>query len=82
MVATNFITQPINALAKFNVIAKIYKYRRFHERHHFIPMAMEVHNTPRHDMDCFIKELVVFFTIDNQNVIYPCLFAFNFSSNM
>jgi hypothetical protein len=24
--------------------------------HHFIPMAMEVHNAPKHDMDHFIKE--------------------------
>jgi len=26
------------------------------EGHHFIPMAMEVHDTFRHDMDRFIKE--------------------------
>jgi hypothetical protein len=54
-------------------------YKRFHEGHHFILMAMEVHNTPDRDMDCFIKEcMLVFSTIDNQGVIYPCMFAFNF----
>jgi hypothetical protein len=50
------INQLANATAKFTVVVKIHKYRGFHERHHFIPMAMEVHNTPRHDMDCFIRE--------------------------
>ncbi len=46
---------------KFNVIAKIHKYRKFHEGHHFIPMAMKVHNTPRGDMDPFIRECACLF---------------------
>jgi hypothetical protein len=37
-------------------IAKICKYRRLHERHRFISMAMEVHIAPNRDMDHFIKE--------------------------
>jgi hypothetical protein len=41
---------------KLSAITKIHKYKRFHEGHHFIPMAMEVHNAPKHDMDHFIKE--------------------------
>jgi hypothetical protein len=56
MVASNVITRPTNAIAKLNAIAKIPKYRRLHEGHHFMPMAMEVHNAPGHDMDHFIKE--------------------------
>jgi len=28
----------------------------FQKRHHFIPMVMEVHDTPERDMDRFIKE--------------------------
>ncbi len=28
--------------------------------HLFIPMAMEVHNASRHDMDCFIRECTCF----------------------
>jgi len=39
---------------KLNAIANIRKYRGLHERHQFIPMAMEVHDTLGHDMDCFI----------------------------
>jgi hypothetical protein len=41
---------------KFSVTTKIYKYRKFHEGHHFIPMAMKVHNTHERDMDPFIRE--------------------------
>jgi len=43
IVAINVISQPIGAIAKLNVIAKIHKYRGLHDKHHFIPMAMEVH---------------------------------------
>ncbi len=41
---------------ELSVIAKTHKYIKFHEGHHFILMAMKVHNTPEHDMDPFIKE--------------------------
>jgi len=43
IVAINVISQPIGAIAKLNAIAKIHKYRGLHDKHHFIPMAMEVH---------------------------------------
>ncbi len=43
---------------------------------------MKVHDTLRCDMDHFIKELARLFHINDQEVIYPCLFAFNFSSNV
>jgi hypothetical protein len=52
----NVISQPTNVVAKLNVIGKICKYRRFHERHHVILMTMEVHGAPMRDMDRFIKE--------------------------
>jgi hypothetical protein len=29
-----------------------------------------------------IRECAHFFTIDDQEVVYPCLFAFNFSGNV
>jgi hypothetical protein len=45
-------------------------------------MAMEVHDAPRHDMNCFIEECGHLFMIDDPEVIYFCLFAFNFSSIM
>jgi len=54
--ALNVISQPSNAVVKLNAIVKICKYKGFHERHHFIPMVMEVHDTPKHDMDHFMKE--------------------------
>jgi hypothetical protein len=41
---------------KLSTLLKIHKYRRLHEGHHFIPMAIEVHDTLGHDMDRFIKE--------------------------
>ncbi len=43
---------------------------------------MEVHDTLGHDMDRFIRECVHLSTINNRKVIYLCLFAFIFSSNV
>jgi len=54
-VAMNVISRPLSAVVKFNAIAKIHKYRRLHEVHHFTPMAMEVHGIFGHDMDHFIR---------------------------
>jgi hypothetical protein len=54
MVVSNVISWLIGAIAKLNAIAKIRKYKKFHEEHHFILMAMEVHGTPRCDIDHFI----------------------------
>jgi hypothetical protein len=56
MVVANVINQPIGAVVKLNTIVKIRNYKRLHEGHHFIPMAMEVHDTRKYDMDRFIKE--------------------------
>jgi hypothetical protein len=56
MVALHVIIQPVGVGAKLSAIIKVRKYKRFHERHHFIPMTMEVHDALGHDMDCFIKE--------------------------
>jgi len=57
----NVINRPSNVARKFNVITKIRKYKRFHEKHHFIMMAMEVHDTHRCDMDHFIRECAYLF---------------------
>jgi hypothetical protein len=57
----NVITGTAGAIVKLNIIVKIHKYRGLHEGHHFISMAMEVHDTPRHDMDHFIKKCVHLF---------------------
>jgi hypothetical protein len=61
MVALNVISRLIGVVVKLSAIAKICKYRRLHEGHHFISMAMEVHGAPELDMDCFIKECAHFF---------------------
>jgi len=61
MVASNVINQLTNVVAELNAIVKIHKYKRIHEGHHFIPMPMEVHNTLRCDMDCFIRDCVYLF---------------------
>jgi hypothetical protein len=40
---------------------------------------MEMHGALGCDMDRFIKERAcIFSTINDQEIIYPCLFAFNF----
>jgi hypothetical protein len=46
---------------KFNTIVKIRKYIGFHEGHHYILMALEVHGALGHDMDRFIKDCAYLF---------------------
>jgi hypothetical protein len=48
-------------VVELSAITKIRKYRRLHEGHHFILIAMEVHDTPMCDMDHFIKECACLF---------------------
>lgn len=59
--ATGLINQLIGVVAKFNAIVKIRKYRGIHERHHFIPMDMQVHGAFKRDIDNFIREFVCLF---------------------
>jgi hypothetical protein len=80
--ASNVINQPIGATAKLIIVVKIRKYKGFHKVHHFILMALEVHNASQHHMDHFIKECGRLSMIDDQEVIYPCIFAFNFLGNV
>jgi hypothetical protein len=54
--ALSVISQVISATVKLSAIAKIHKYSGIHEGHHFMPMAVEVHNTSGHDMDHLIRE--------------------------
>jgi len=63
-VALSVISQLTSVIVKFNAIAKICKYRMFHEGHHFISMAMDVHDAPEHDMDHFIRNVLVFSMIE------------------
>ncbi len=53
---SNVISRLVGVTAKLSTIVKIHKYKGFQKGHHFIPMAMEVHNTFKRDMDCFIRE--------------------------
>ncbi len=59
--ASNVISQPTNAITKLSTIVKTHKYRGLRKGHHFILMAMEVHDTPKHDIYYFIKEYVCLF---------------------
>ncbi len=59
--ASSVISPPVGAIVELSAIAKIHKYRRLQKGLHFISMAMEVHGTPKHDMDCFIREFVHLF---------------------
>jgi hypothetical protein len=59
--ALSVINRPTGVVAKFNAIVKIHKYKGFHEGHHFILMAMEVHDTLGCYMNRFIKECAHFF---------------------
>jgi hypothetical protein len=61
MVALNVIIQPTSVATELNTIVNIHKYKGFHERHHFISMAMEVHGALRCDMDHFMRERTYLF---------------------
>ncbi len=80
--AISVISQLTNVVAKFCAIVKICKYKGLHEGHHFILIAMDMHDAPGRDMDHFITECGRFSIIDNRKVIYPCIFAFSFINNM
>ncbi len=60
-VILNVISWLGGATKKINIIANIHMYKKLHEEHHFIPMAMEVHNALGHDMDHFMRECAHFF---------------------
>jgi len=82
-VVLNVISQPSNTIMKLSAIVNIYKYRRLHEGHHFISMAMEVHGTPKRYMDCFIKECAHFFSHNKRLTSHLSLsFCIQFSDNM
>jgi hypothetical protein len=55
-----------HVVAKLNTIAKIRKYKGFHEGHHFIPMAMELHNThPSMIWIISLGNVPIFSTVDD-----------------
>jgi hypothetical protein len=55
-VALSVISRLVGVIAKLSAIIKIRKYKGFQEGHHFILMAVEVHNALGRGMDCFIKK--------------------------
>jgi len=59
--ALSVISQPTSVIVELSAITKIHKYKRFHERDHFISMAMKVHCTFRCDMDHFMKKCACVF---------------------
>jgi hypothetical protein len=77
--ASSVINRLTSAVVKLNAIIKIHKYKEFNEGHHFILMAMEVHDAPGHDMDCFIRECACLFH-DRQSIDHLfLLFCIQFS---
>jgi presenilin-like A22 family membrane protease len=44
MVASSVISWLVGVAVELSAIVKIHKYRRLYEGHHFISMAMEVHD--------------------------------------
>jgi hypothetical protein len=78
----NAIHQPTVTIAKLIAIAKIHKYKTFHEGHHFILMGMVVHGILGVIWINSSRNVLVFSMKNNKKIIDPCLFAFNFSNNM
>jgi hypothetical protein len=83
MVASTFISQLVNVATKLNVIAKIYKYKKGFMK------GTTLFQWPWRCTTCMCviwivlsRNVPIFSTIKDREVIYPCLFAFNFSNNM
>ncbi len=74
IMASSVTTRPTCVAIKLSTIIKIHKYKRLHEGHHFISMAMEMHSAPGRDMDCFIKECACLF----QNKRLRCHLSLSF----
>ncbi len=81
-VALSVINRLIGVVVKFNAIIKIRMYNGLHERYHFILMAMEMNDALGVIWIVSLGSVLDSSMIDDQEVIYPCPFAFNFSSNM
>jgi hypothetical protein len=82
MMTSNVISRPTNVVAELKTIVEIRKYKRFHEGHHFISMAMKVHGTPKRDMDCFIRKYAHLFHNKQLKGHLSLSFYINFSSNV
>jgi hypothetical protein len=80
--AMSVMNQQTSVVAELSAIIKIRKYKRFHEGHHFIPMAMEVHGAPMCDMDCLFKECACLFHDRQSRSQLSLSFTFSFSSNI
>jgi hypothetical protein len=68
----NVISQPASVVIELNAIIEIHKYKG----HHFILMTMEVHDTPKHDMDHFIRECAHLFhdkRLKGHSSLYFCI---------
>ncbi len=58
MMTSSVIIQLAGVIAKHITIVKIHKYKRLHEGHYFILMAMKVHGAPGCDMDCAFFSMI------------------------
>jgi len=61
MVVSSVISQSTSVIIELNTIAKICKYKKFHEEHHFIPIAVKVHSALGHDVNHFVRECIRLF---------------------
>jgi hypothetical protein len=73
IVPSNVINRSICAIVELGAIIKIHKYKGFHEGHHFILTAMEVHGALGRNMDHFIMERA-HFSHDKHSGVHLSLF--------
>jgi hypothetical protein len=78
----NVINQPTSAVVKPNVIVKIRKYNGLHEGHHLCRWPWRCTAYSSVIWIVSLENVLIFSMINDQEVIHPCLFTFNFSGNM
>jgi len=79
MVAMSVINQSTSVVVGLSTIVNTRKYKRFHEGHHFMPMV--VMRCMKHLGVIWIvssRNVLIFSTIADREVIYSCSFVFRF----
>jgi len=80
--ALSVISWPTSVTMKLNAIVKIRKYKGFMRGTILFQLPWRCTTPLGMIWIVSLKSVLVFCMIDTQKVIYPCLFAFNFSNNM
>jgi hypothetical protein len=82
IVTSSVISWSTNVVMEFNAIIKIRKYKGFMRGTTLFQWPWRCITPLGMIWIVSLRSVPIFFMIDNQEVIYPCFYTFNFLSNM